>query len=98
MENVIEAVNLTKYFGVVLSVNHINFEVTKGEIFGFLDPNGAGKTTTIRMLSGLTDPSEGTARIMGHDILRELLRRKRCWINLASVTSRKRRQKDSQKG
>jgi len=68
MENAIEAVNLTKYFDKFLAVDHINFEVKKGEIFGFLGPNGAGKTTTIRMLTSLTKPSEGTAKIFGYDI------------------------------
>jgi len=54
-------------------VDHINFEVKTGEIFGFLGPNGAGKTTTIRMLISLTKPSEGTARIFGHDIQSETI-------------------------
>jgi len=64
----IEAIGLTKYYGDFLAVDHINFEVKKGEIFGFLGPNGAGKTTTIRMLTGISVPSEGTAKIMGFDI------------------------------
>jgi ABC-2 type transport system ATP-binding protein len=68
MENAIETINLTKYYDEFLAVDHINFEVKKGEIFGFLGPNGAGKTTTIRMLIGLTKPSEGTAKIFGYDI------------------------------
>ena len=68
MENAIEAINLAKYFGEFLAVDHITFEVQKGEIFGFLGPNGAGKTTTIRMLTSLTKPSEGTAKIFGYDI------------------------------
>ena len=49
-------------------MDHINFEVKKGEVFGFLGPNGAGKTTTIRMLTGISIPTEGTATIMGYDI------------------------------
>jgi len=49
-------------------VDHIAFEVKKGEVFGFLGPNGAGKTTTIRMLTGISIPTEGTATIMGYDI------------------------------
>jgi len=77
MENVIEAINLTKYYNEFLAVDHIKFEVEKGEIFGFLGPNGAGKTTTIRMLTGLTKPSEGTARIFGHDIQSETIVAKR---------------------
>jgi ABC-2 type transport system ATP-binding protein len=87
MENAIEAGNLTKYFGDVLAVNHINVEVKKGEIFGFLGPNGAGKTTTIRMLTGLTDPSEGTARIMGHDIQKEPFRAKECFGIVPEVSN-----------
>lgn len=68
MNNAIEAINLTKCYGDLLAVDHINFEVKKGEIFGFLGPNGAGKTTTIRMLTGISLPTEGTATIMEHDI------------------------------
>jgi len=70
-ESAIEVSNLTKYYGDLLAVDHINFEVKKGEIFGFLGPNGAGKTTTIRMLTGISIPTEGTAIIMGYDIQRE---------------------------
>jgi ABC-2 type transport system ATP-binding protein len=71
MENAIEAVGLTKMYGRLLAVDHISFQVEKGEIFGFLGPNGAGKTTTIRMLTTLTKPSEGTAKIFGYDVQRE---------------------------
>jgi len=71
MENAIEAVGLTKMYGRLLAVDHISFQVEKGEIFGFLGPNGAGKTTTIRMLTTLTKPSEGTAKIFGYDIQRQ---------------------------
>lgn len=67
---VIEVVNLTKYYGQLLAVDHVNFGVRKGEIFGFLGPNGAGKTTTVRMLTTLLTPTEGTALIKGHDILK----------------------------
>lgn len=72
----IEAESLTKYFGELLAVDHVNFRVKKGEIFGFLGPNGAGKTTTIRMLTTLTRPSKGTARVAGYDVLNEPLRAK----------------------
>ena len=71
MDNAIEAENLTKYYDDLLAVDHINFEVKKGEIFGFLGPNGAGKTTTIRMLTGISIPTEGKAIIMGYDIQRQ---------------------------
>ena len=54
-----------------MAVDHINFQVKKGEVFGFLGPNGAGKTTTIRMLTGISIPTEGTAKIMGFDIQRQ---------------------------
>ncbi len=68
--NAIEAHGLTKFFGDFLAVDHISFEVEQGEIFGFLGPNGAGKSTTIRMLTGISTPTEGTAKIMGFDILK----------------------------
>jgi ABC-2 type transport system ATP-binding protein len=84
---VIEVENLTKRFGDLTAVNHISFEVEKGEIFGFLGPNGAGKTTTIRMLTGLTEPSEGTARIMGHDIQKEPFHAKECFGIVPEVSN-----------
>ena len=59
MQKVIEAHELTKSFEKITAVNRIDFEVNGGEIFGFLGPNGAGKTTTIRMLTGLSKPSDG---------------------------------------
>ena len=63
----IEALNLTKRFGDLTAVDHIGFEVAKGEIFGIVGPDGAGKTTTLRMLTGIMDPSEGSAAIVGFD-------------------------------
>ena len=71
MENVIEARNLTYSYGKVLAVDHISFNVKKGEILGFLGPNGAGKTTTFKMLIGLLKPKEGDAFILGMDIKKE---------------------------
>lgn len=65
----IEVRNLTKYYGDLLAVDHINFQVQLGEIFGFLGPNGAGKTTTIRILIGLAIPSSGFATVNGYHIL-----------------------------
>jgi ABC-2 type transport system ATP-binding protein len=73
-ESAIEVSNLTKYYGDLLAVDHVNFEVRKGEIFGFLGPNGAGKTTTIRILTGVIKPDSGTASILGYDVLREGLK------------------------
>ena len=57
MEEVIAAWNLTKEYDGLLAVDHVSFEVNRGEVFGFLGPNGAGKTSTIRMLVCLTEPS-----------------------------------------
>jgi ABC-2 type transport system ATP-binding protein len=67
----VEVQNLTKRFGDFVAVDHLNFEVENGEIFGLLGPNGAGKSTLIRMLTTLVPPSEGTARINGLDVVRE---------------------------
>ncbi len=54
--------------GIIRAVDNINFEVKKGEIFGFLGPNGAGKTTTIRMMTGVLKPTKGNVSIFGHDV------------------------------
>ncbi len=67
----IKAENITKTFGDFTAVDHISFEVKKGEIFGFLGANGAGKTTAMRMLSGLSIPSSGTATVAGFDVFTE---------------------------
>ena len=74
---VIEAEGLTKRYNGAAAVDHVSFNVSRGEIFGLLGPNGAGKTTTILMLLGLTDLSEGKARVLGHDPEREPLAVKR---------------------
>lgn len=68
MDIVIEAHDLTKTFGTFTATDHISFQVHKGEIFGFLGANGAGKTTAMRMLCGLSQPSEGWARVAGYDV------------------------------
>ena len=73
----IQVENLTKYYGDLLAVDHIGFEVQKGEIFGFLGPNGAGKTTTQRMLTTLLTPTEGRILIHGHDLSHDAYRAKR---------------------
>jgi ABC-2 type transport system ATP-binding protein len=64
----IEVFDLTKIFGRFTAVDHVNFAVKQGEIFGFLGANGAGKSTTIRMLCGLLQPTSGTATVGGFDI------------------------------
>ena len=73
MSTVIEVRGLTRRFGDLIAVDHVEFEVSEGEVFGFLGPNGAGKTTTIRMLTGVLDPTGGTATIQGHHIRKESL-------------------------
>lgn len=71
-ENVIEVEGLTKIFnGSLVAVDHINFSVKRGEIFGFLGPNGAGKTTTINMLITILKPTKGKATILGNDIAKQ---------------------------
>ena len=67
-ETVIRAHQLTKRFGPFVAVDAISFEVSKGEIFGFLGANGAGKTTAMRMLCGLSTPTSGEAVIAGYDV------------------------------
>src|SRR5262250_3251563 len=76
-DNVIETKNLTKRYDGVAVVKGISFSVARGEIFGLLGPNGAGKTTTILMLLGLSEISDGEARVLGHDPVREPLAVKR---------------------
>src|SRR5216684_3180480 len=70
-EVMIECDGLTKRFGTFTAVDHVSFKVGKGSIFGFLGPNGSGKSTVIRMLCGILEPSDGTARIDGHDVVRD---------------------------
>ena len=67
---VIEVRNLSKVFGKFTAVDHISFDVKKGEIFGFLGANGAGKTTAIKMLTGILSSSSGEATVAGFDINR----------------------------
>jgi ABC-2 type transport system ATP-binding protein len=69
----VEVENLTKRFGDFCAVDHLNFKVENGEIFGVLGPNGAGKSTLIRMLTTLIPPSEGTARIDGLDVVKQAI-------------------------
>jgi ABC-2 type transport system ATP-binding protein len=71
IETIIETRGLTKRFGTLTAVDHLDLTVAKGEIFGLVGPDGAGKTTTLRMLCGLMDPSEGSASVAGHDVARE---------------------------
>ena len=81
MNDAIAVEDLTKYYGragsSILAVDHINFSVQQGEIFGFLGPNGAGKSTTQRMLTTLLTPTEGHIRINGHDLAQDAYPAKR---------------------
>lgn len=69
--------NLSKYYGDIKAVDHLNLTVNRGEVFGLLGPNGAGKTTTTLMLLGLTDPTGGHATIDGKDCTRQSISVKR---------------------
>ncbi len=67
----IKAVGLTRRFGELTAVDHLDLEIGAGEIFGLVGPDGAGKTTTLRLLAGLMDPSEGHAVVAGFDVARQ---------------------------
>jgi ABC-2 type transport system ATP-binding protein len=71
VEEAVEVEGLTKLYADLLAVDHIDFSVHQGEVFGFLGPNGAGKTTTQRMLTTLLEPTEGRILIDGHDLARD---------------------------
>jgi ABC-2 type transport system ATP-binding protein len=66
----IEAIDLVKRFGEKPAVDGVSFTVPPGTVLGLLGPNGAGKTTTVRMMTTLTEPTSGTARVAGYDVLR----------------------------
>ena len=70
-DNIIEVNGLTKRFGTFAAVDGISFSVSRGEIFGFLGANGAGKTTAMRMLCGLSYPTEGSGTVAGFDVMTE---------------------------
>jgi len=69
--NAIEIHDLVQSFGGFTAVNHVSFDVPRGEIFGLLGPNGAGKTTTIRILCGILLPTSGRASVLGYDVARQ---------------------------
>ncbi|GAB3796197.1 ABC transporter ATP-binding protein [Virgibacillus kimchii] len=81
-ETAIKLLDLTKSYRKHTAVKQVSLEVKKGELFGFLGPNGAGKTTTIKMMTGLLQPTEGTAEITGIDIWKDPLEAKK---NIAYV-------------
>ena len=67
----VEAINLVKHFDDTVAVDDVSFEVPQGTVLGLLGPNGAGKTTTVRMMTTLSRPTSGTARVAGHDVVTE---------------------------
>ena len=69
MTVMVEARNLTKFYGNFLAIEDVSFEVKKGDILGFLGPNGAGKTTTMRIITGFLPPTAGTALVAGYDLV-----------------------------
>ena len=69
----IEAIGLSKYYGDFAAVREVTFRIPKGQIVAFLGPNGAGKSTTMKLLTGYLAPSEGVAKIAGHDMGRDRL-------------------------
>lgn len=77
MPPILEVENLSKQFGSHIAVDGVSFSVERGEVFGLLGPNGAGKTTTISMLTGVLEPTSGTARIGGHDIRTDIAQAKK---------------------
>ena len=74
----IEVKEIVKQYGNHLAVDHLSFQVEKGQIYGFLGPNGAGKSTTMNIITGYMASNEGTVIINGHDILEEPEEAKRC--------------------
>lgn len=72
-EYAIETDGLTRRFGDFVAVDHVTLRIPKGQLYGFLGLNGAGKTTTIRMLTTLLPPSRGSAKLWGHDVVKEPL-------------------------
>jgi ABC-2 type transport system ATP-binding protein len=68
----IETRGLTKRYGDLVALDHLDLSIPRGEVFGLLGPNGAGKTTTLRLLLGFARPTEGSARIAGYDAQREV--------------------------
>ncbi|MBP7055241.1 MAG: ABC transporter ATP-binding protein [Candidatus Omnitrophica bacterium] len=69
--SVIKCVNLTRKFGNLTAVDHLNLDIPEGEIFGLVGPDGAGKTTTMRLLTGILDPTEGEGWVYGKHIVKE---------------------------
>ena len=78
MSEMIALNNLSKWFGDLVAVDRINLSVGRGEILGFLGPNGAGKSTTMKMVAGFLEPSDGSATVCGHDVVKQPVEVKKC--------------------
>jgi ABC-2 type transport system ATP-binding protein len=72
-KTVIETINLTKKYDQKTVVENLSLSIGESEVFGFLGPNGAGKTTTIKMLMGLIQPTSGSGKVCGFDIIHQVL-------------------------
>lgn len=83
----IQADRLVKRYGELLAVDQVSFEVRSGETFGYLGPNGAGKTSTIRMMTGLSKPSSGSARILGYDVSSEIVKAKKSFGEVPELSN-----------
>ena len=82
----IEAQNISKWFGPTLAVSDVSFTVERGEVLGFLGPNGAGKSTTMRMLTGFLPLSGGSVSVGGHDIEEDPIEAAHLMIGSTHVT------------
>ena len=74
----IEVKDLRKTFGPIVAVDRVSFTVARGDVLGFLGPNGAGKTTTMKMVSSFLPPDRGTAKVLGHDVMKDPVSVRRC--------------------
>ena len=83
MRPAIEAIDLVKRFGDNTAVDGVSFTVPPGTVLGLLGPNGAGKTTTVRMMTTLTEPTSGTARVAGYDVAASPTRCAAAWASPA---------------
>ncbi len=84
-EPVIVVESLTKKFGAFTAVDHVSFEINRGEIFGFLGPNGAGKTTVIKMLTGILTPSSGRGSVAGVQLGDSFRIKAHAWLHVAEI-------------